>query len=287
MIFSFSGLLIDSVDNNWFIHWLKLYNDVMRGSALAKNYELLKIVLPNMTLTGTINNFSWQQESSNDISIPFSFNFLAKRIDPTTADLPTGAFSPQGISSLRMNSTALPTLNQSQIEEIKRRAAELDKAIQDPNIISRDLALMTSHHSTGIATIGIDGVPTLFSKGNLGVVDQTTFNGWSSTFSGVRTQLFSPTFGVLSGLTKLIRIATGNVSGIVNVFSGGVNGVLRDINSISYGATNLINMVNSTVKGAASQVANVRTNYANTLATLKKTKGVIVNAPNTIHDSLV
>lgn len=284
MIFNFSGLLVDSVDNNWFIHWLKLYQKVMRGSALAKNYELLKIVLPNMTVVGTINNFSWQQESSNDVSIPFSFQFLAKRIEPTTADLPTGAFAPTGISALRMNSASLPTLSQSQIEEVKRRAESVEKALQDPNIISRDLALMSSHHASAVATIGIDNIPTLFSKGNLGVVDQTPFSEWSSAFSGVRTQLFSPTFGVLTSLTKLVKVATGNVSVVVGVFSGGVNGVLRDINSISYGATNLVNMVNSTVQSAAMQVANVRTNYANTLATLKKTKGTICHASYTIHN---
>jgi len=287
MIFNFSGLLVDSVDNNWFVHWLNLYNGVMRGSQLAKNYELLKIVLPNMTLVGTINNFSWQQESANDVSIPFSFQFLAKRIDPVAADLPNGAFNPKGISSLKFSKDALPSLSISQIEEIKRRSSTVEKAIQDPNTTSADLARITAASSaSAVPTLGSNGVATFSTKSDLGIVDTDKFKEWSSTFSGVRTQLFSPTFGVLSSLTKLVKVATGNVSGVVGVFSGGVNGVLRDINHIAYGATNLVNMVNTTIKDAAAKVAGIRTNYRNTLAKLKKTKGVITNSPSTTHNSL-
>ena len=72
LIFNLTGVLIDSADNNWFVDWVKLYSEFFRGTQTAKNYELIKIVLPNMIITGTISAFSWQQDSSRDTDIPFS-----------------------------------------------------------------------------------------------------------------------------------------------------------------------------------------------------------------------
>ncbi|HXP49956.1 MAG TPA: hypothetical protein VN922_08385, partial [Bacteroidia bacterium] len=66
-----SGMLIDSVDNDWFTQWLYMYGQVLRGTQVAKRYQLVKLVMPNMTLIGTIASMSFSQDAGRDTDIPF------------------------------------------------------------------------------------------------------------------------------------------------------------------------------------------------------------------------
>jgi hypothetical protein len=52
VIYSLSGMLIDDIDNGWFTKFIEAYSNIMRGTELARNYELLEITLPNMIIVG-------------------------------------------------------------------------------------------------------------------------------------------------------------------------------------------------------------------------------------------
>ena len=56
MFLTVSGFIFDSMDNSWFVEFLSMYGHVMRGTELARNYELIIIVLPNMYVVGSMTH---------------------------------------------------------------------------------------------------------------------------------------------------------------------------------------------------------------------------------------
>ena len=80
VIINLSGVLVDSLTNDWFGNFINLYNNFLRGTQLARNFEMLQLVLPNMTIVGSILSLSHQQTSTRDTDIPFSMQFYAKQI---------------------------------------------------------------------------------------------------------------------------------------------------------------------------------------------------------------
>lgn len=257
MAFSFSGTLIDSPDNNWFTNWISMYSEFMRGSQLARNYELLKIVLPNMVVTGTMSGFSWQQSSANDVEIPFTFQFLAKKIEPIPAQLSVGVFSPE-MAILDFNNSDMPTMSQSSIEGIKKALAN------DPNSFAGKVDALSDK------VAGYAGA----------------FNSVSANLNGVRTALFSPVIGVLSSLTKLIKSVTGTLKSLTKSITKPLKNMLRDISNISNQVTGLLGAVNEGIDGLAMEFKSLTDSYTNTLNTLKKTSGALASAPRTMGDSL-
>ena len=127
IMFNISGVVVDSRDNEWFTDWLSMYSAVMRGSQLAQRNQLLRLVLPNMILTGTISNTSWTQDSSSDVSIPFNFSFLAKRIEPLAV-----SDSDKMVQNLIDFSKAESFVSQQHSTSWKSSMASLVSAVQNP-----------------------------------------------------------------------------------------------------------------------------------------------------------
>jgi len=298
LIFNISGLLIDSADNNWFVTWLKMYDDFLRGSQTAKNYELLKIVLPNMAITGTISGFSWNQDASRDVDIPFTFQFIAKIVEPipaTNLDMVTS----NRLASVDF-SKAATLVSQANINSLKGKLASLTSVIQDPlaSLTQRGSAL--SQLGSGIG--GVFGGLVTSTYGTVSGL-QNTVEGWNkstlsylasvqnsamyqtvtSSLNGIRTNLFSPIYGVLSSLTKLVSNTFNAANSIVNGLINPVRNILRDITNISRKAIALVNLVNSSIRGfgrnIAGQLQGVSSDYKEALKTLKKASGVIASAP--------
>jgi hypothetical protein len=284
----FSGVLIDSVDNDWFTQWLGMYSEVLRGTQLAKNYELIQIVTPNMTMTGTIIRSSWSQSSERDVDIPFQFTFLAKKISP----LPIVARIDTSIGKSIANAAIPSYVNQSQINSIKTGLGLLNDTIKNPLSTLTDYTNAFKMPLTGMTDLDSPfylKTPSM-KDGTLGVAKTPTitdmFANVSSNLAGIRSSLFSPVYGVLSSLTKLIQGTTGGLSSVLHSFTDPVRTILRDIRNISNQAIGVVNLINSSVNGVTSTIRNVDTDLRSTLALLKKTSGVITTAPMTITGSL-
>jgi hypothetical protein len=296
MIFNISGVLIDSPDNNWFTDWLKMYSDFLRGSQTAKNYELIKLVLPNMTLTGTISAFSWRQDSSRDVDIPFTFQFIAKLIEPKAATGPLiNSNKVQGIDFPKMTA-----MTQSQINDLKGQVATLQGAISDPRVSLRSRGAALSALGTGVGgTFG-----TMLLAGNQSLRGyQSSIEGWitqennffnsvrtaalfqtvTSSLNGIRTNLFSPIYGILSSLTKLVTNTKNQVNNIFNALIDPVRNILRDITNISKEAIALVNLVNNSIldvgRNVTSQLRGVQSDFKVAIKSLKLAAGVIATAP--------
>lgn len=297
IMFNFGGVLVDSVDNNWFVEWLEMYSHVMRGSQLARNYELLEIVLPNMAIVGTITRTSWSQNSARDVDIPFQFSFMAKQITPIKT-LPSN--KPLTDDHVIDWKKSAGFLNQAGINSIKVQSIT-DKVSNLTSVISNPLSSIKDFSST-LTGFGVDGTYSppssasgtslLSGASSLSNVGSATgsisglFSGINSNLTGVRASLFSPVYGVLSSLTKLIATTGGDTSKVFNAFTNPVRNILRDVRNISSQAIGVVNMVNNTIHGLGNQINNVDRDIQSTLLLLKKTAGVITTSPKSVSSSL-
>lgn len=305
LIFSLNGILIDSADNNWFVTWLQLYSDFLRGSQTAKNYELIKIVLPNMILTGTISGFSWGQDSQRDVDIPFSFQFIAKIVEPvpTTNE---GMLTSNRLASVDF-SEAYSFVKQSNINSLKGQMAKLTSTIQDPAASLKGKAAALSQLGSGIGgTFGgmlnsgknklegfqstIEGWNTSTQSSFNKIKNSAMFQTVTSSLEGIRTNLFSPIYGILSSLTKLVSNTLNTANKLVDAVIDPVRNILRDITNISNKAVALINLANNSIKAfgrnITGQLRGVSYDYKNALQALKKASGAIGSAPSTVSHSI-
>lgn len=305
MMFSVSGILIDSPDNSWFTDWLKMYSEFLRGSQLAKNHELLKIVLPNMTLVGTMVGFSYSQNAERDVDIPFSFQFLAKVITPTPVTGQGMLFSNK-LDQVNFSNVAAFT-SQSSINNIKNQVQNASLVIQNPNSTLADKA--AALNVLGTTTGGAYSEFLENSKGTL-TGYQNTIDGWAKSSSsyfeglrssslfqsvttslaGIRTNLFSPVYGILSSLSKLVSGSAAAVTSLVGALITPVRNILRDITNISNQAVALVNLVNSSISGVIrytrGQLGGLATDFDAALDALGKAAGAIATAPLTAAQSV-
>lgn len=294
IMMDFSGVLVDSSDNNWFIEWLEMYTNVMRGTQLARNYELIKIVLPNMTVIGTMASMSWGQNSSRDVDIPFQFRFLTKQIIPQPVTLPSTPLTNDPVINWNV---ASQFTSQSEINSTKSKYGVLLQTIQNPLSTVSDYASSIMNIGSSVSSSGSNGIFGVGLSGGGSRVDPTAvanaptgnnslFSGVSSNLSGIRASLFSPIYGVLSSLTKLIKGVAGDISSVVNSFVTPVRDILREIRTISNQAIAIVNLVSNSINSVTNTVRNLDRDLYSTLSLLKKTAGVITSAPETIAQSL-
>ena len=305
IILNISGVLIDSPDNDWFAQFAKMYSEFLRGSQLAKNYELLKLVLPNMAITGTMSGFSWTQDANRDVDIPFSFQFIAKVVEPTPAiaiNMPTSNL----LNGVDFSHVAAFT-GQSQINSLKGQVANLNAVLSDPtsSLAQKSAALAALGTTTGgvygsfltNSRDALTGVRATIDSWNTSVQNTTAAVATSSMFqtvesslAGVRLDLLSPVYGIMSSLTKLVRNTLGSAESLIAAVARPIANILRDVTNISNQAISLVNLVNTSVSGLGRYVSGtlsgLSTDFQTAISTLGKAAGAIGTAPITVSQSI-
>lgn len=304
LMFTISGVLIDSPDNTWFTNFLRTYASVMRGTQLAQNHELLRLVLPNMTLTGSISGLSWDQDSANDVAIQFSFQFLAKRVDPTAPVLYN--VTDADLQSLIDFGKASSMISQQKINDLKRQSAALENVIKNPTSTVADLGTALSKVGQGAGGIDMDKkkeAPNFLQQMNSDLqkwvkgakaqgdaAAKGMFSSVTANLTGIRTQLFSPVYGILTSLIKLVKNTAGQVNNIFNSLFKPVQNILRDITNISKQAVRLVNQVNSSIRGIGRnltrQIAVTQADFNEAMKSVGKAVGAIATSPKTVLQSV-
>lgn len=306
MIFNFSGILIDSPDNSWFTDWMMMYSEFLRGTQLAKNSELLRIVLPNMKITGTISSFSYSQESSRDVDIPFNFQFIAKLIEPLPVTS-SGMITSNKLAYVDFSKVAAFT-KQSDINSLKGQVNSLTGVLMNPLATLGDKSTALQKLGTGVGGLygsaleGAKGTLAGSFGGILGQADQARasffdgiktsgiFQSVTSGLLGVRMSLFSPIYGIMSSLSKLVVNTFNSTVGLLNSVVNPVRNLLRDITNISNQAVALVGLVNSAIGGVGraitGQIAGLSTDFNTAILSLGKAAGAIATAPATVAQSI-
>lgn len=293
MMFSLSGILIDSQDNPWFSNWLETYAGALRGTELAKNYELLKIVLPNMTIVGSIVSCRWDQQSANEVAVPFSIQFLAKAMLPTPVG---GVGQPMTNAANLINfASAGSYTSQSGINSLKNKIAALTNGVKSPLSSIASLSSLSSKVGGSLpgtpsaVSKAIDGITGMASSGLSDL--RSLFKPLIGTMEGVRASLFSPVYGVMNSLTKLVKTVFG-ANGLSSIFSSltaPIRNILGDITRISNQATALVNMVTGGISGLGRGFATgfgITQSYSQAVKAFKRAAGTIASAPTTISNSI-
>lgn len=263
VIFTLSGMLIDDVDNQWFNTFVEMYGAIIRGTESARNFELIELILPNMIVTGTIMSLSYNQDASRDTDIPFSMTMHAKTAVPIPVRLPT----------------ALPT-NAYRLIDWKKNDkftsfADLNKVKKTASSFIGDLPLAQNPMDI------INDITRLGARLPHGAPAETT------TSAGIfSSSIFSPVFGVLTSITKVIKDVTGTISSVISTFTNPVLNILRDVQNIATAAIGIATAITKGVDQILNGPLQVLNQLRATIISLKNAIGVISRIPRTIAQSL-
>jgi len=281
MIFNMGGTLIDSVDTGWFTKWVTTYGAALRGTELARNFELLKIVLPNMTLVGSMVNFRWSQSSMSDVAIGFSFQFYVKSIIPTpVVALNTPITNAaQSINFTSMNGMGFASWKDVIAGKANSTAGGFLDGLGD-----------TSSAASNFLD-GLNKNVTDFTKGALGGsgILGGIFSKITGGLSDLRKALFAPIYGVMNSLTRLVKNVFGSITSIFNALTAPIKNILGDISRIASMATSLINMTVSGLVGFGRGLSTgfgVYQSYLNAVKSIKLASGTIAAAPQNVASGM-
>jgi len=260
IIMNIQGLLFDSMENDWFSKFLTLYANILRGTQLAKNFGLVEITFPNMVVTGTISEFGHQQSSDRDTDIPFSMQFIVKDL------IPLPCIIPSGVPGTLVGDLIDFKANRTGVAGYSISSGTLGGGFFDP-----------------ITTVIGDATDAL--AGFMGG-DSILVPNVGGALNSFRTSIFTPVFGVISSITKIVKTVTGSISSIISSFTNPVNRILRDIMNISTQATSVALLIESSVNDVINIPLRTVTNFNNTIRSLKSTAGTISRMPENISQTL-
>lgn len=268
--FNITGLLFDSLEDDWFSKFLTLYSSVLRGTQLAKNFGLVELTFPNMVITGTISQLSTQQDSQRDTDIGFSMQFIAKEVVPLPMQI-----TPSAVEDVKTDFISFAA-DRSGVSSYSLASSTLGGGFMDT-------AVQSFNKYKGEITGAIGGVTSMFS-GVSGALSSAA-SSVSGTLDSFRTNIFSPIFGIISGITKIVKSVTGSISSIISSFTNPVNQILRDITNFSTQASSLALLVEHSINDLISIPNRTITNLRNTIASLRNTSGTITRVPENISDT--
>lgn len=274
IMMSISGLLFDSLENDWFSKMMTLYAGVLRGTQLAKSFSLVEITFPNMVVRGTIAGISASQNSARDTDIPFQMQFIAKEMIP----LPVPAV--KGTEHNNVGTLVDFKANRQGVAGYTLGTGGLGGGFMD-----------AANNTIGNVTSGMGGFAGSITGALGGIKDAAgaltgTVSGVTGALNAFRTNIFTPVFGIIASITKVVKSVTGTISSIISSFTNPVNQVLRDITSIAAQASGLALLVENSINSVISVPARMLTNLKNTLRSLKGAAGTISRVPENISETM-
>lgn len=78
VVLNISGVVVDDLDNNWFVKLIYVYQDFLRATKLAKNYEIARLDMPDASYIGSIMSLGVVKNSGNDALVSFNMQFLVR-----------------------------------------------------------------------------------------------------------------------------------------------------------------------------------------------------------------
>jgi hypothetical protein len=259
VIMNLSGLVLDSLTNNWFGNFINLYQTFLRGTQLAKNFEMLEIVLPNMRVIGSILSLSHQQNSARDTDIPFSMQFYAKEI----LMIPQPTLGVYGYTQQPLSSHGIFNGGNRQSQ-------------------GAGLPQLGTGNTSKVGTTGGFAEPTWLS--NPGSITAAS-NNLQFGADWFRNNITSPVVSVIATLTKIIQIVSKDITSIVLAFTNPLNAILSDIMNVAVQSTAVANLIEANVGDIARNIGTVSINLRNTISSLKNTAGVITRLPQSVSDA--
>ena len=78
LVLNIQGIVVDDLDNNWFIRLIHVYQDFIRATKLAKHFEIARLDMPDASYLGSVLSLSINRDSTNDAVVGFNMQFLVR-----------------------------------------------------------------------------------------------------------------------------------------------------------------------------------------------------------------
>lgn len=79
-MWTFSGWLFNSVQDDQATNFLRLYLEILRGTQLARRQKVVSLKIDSYIITGAIINTTFTLQSNMEVYVPFQFQLLVKRV---------------------------------------------------------------------------------------------------------------------------------------------------------------------------------------------------------------
>ena len=258
MVFNFSGILFDSIKEDWFTKFINLYSTFLRGTQLAQNNELVSLILPNMKLKGYIISLSHTQNSVNDSTLPFTFQFFVKELVPTK-----NPFYDTNLSSFKWK-TVDWTAGKGGARPTQTKATLLSNA-------------KTSWGVGGYQTPASGNLSGVF--GTTGTNLLTSAQSIGSGIDAFSKQLFNPVYGIISSITQVVANVTGDTTKILTAITNPAFAILQGITNVARQATSLVSMIEGSAASILAIPSRGIKDFQTALNSLKGAAGAISNLP--------
>ena len=136
-MFSYSGLLLNTWQDDQRVWMTRLYQDVLRGTQLARRRKLLRLRYDSVIVSGVMLNLNMTIVADQEDRVPFSFNFIPTQYVIFTESVGTPTklktpFTPAG--GLALDSARAPDLTRMRIAGRATPSAQATKQRQNgPN----------------------------------------------------------------------------------------------------------------------------------------------------------
>lgn len=80
-VWSYSGYLINSYQDDQATNFLRLYLSVLRATQLARRQKVMAMRYDSYVVSGVMTNLALSLQGANELLVPFQFNVVVKRFD--------------------------------------------------------------------------------------------------------------------------------------------------------------------------------------------------------------
>jgi hypothetical protein len=78
--YSFSGVVLNSAENDQAVNMLKIYKNIIRGTELARRRALVYLRYDSYLVGGTLQGFQDSLTADNELAMPFNFTMLVHKV---------------------------------------------------------------------------------------------------------------------------------------------------------------------------------------------------------------
>ena len=80
-IFQYSGMLMNTYEDDWNMRMFRIFRDLGRGTQLARRGSLFHLRYDSMIVSGSMLNFSSTLTAGMETAVSFNFSFLVKKLE--------------------------------------------------------------------------------------------------------------------------------------------------------------------------------------------------------------
>lgn len=300
IILNITGVVTDDLDNDWFTKFIFLYKDYMRGSQLARNFELGRLSTHNATYDGAIMSLSMSHDSTNDTLVSFNMQFLVRAFEFYSAqeyraddlisaeemarNLQDNEFSVRSLSDLknsaRASSLVEELMDSKAVNELTLAGVKVSDyaSVNNANTAAATAAVNGEFNNSSTATISPGTI-----NGDEGSVELGNNSARITASSAVKSGSITKAFEALYSLGDKAQQEFLNWK-VVGLYSDGLQSINSGVDSIG-GFLDELKRNLETFNSKLSNLPDPFASLADTIANARKQVDTMTDIVNLVKES--